>query len=514
MSFSRVAILLLLATLAAMLPHALMQDWSGTEGRRVQIAMEMARSGQWLVPTLFGEPTFAKPPLHYWILCGANAVFGDGYLAMRAPSILAVWLLSLLAFGLHRRAFSEAAAWIAALGVVASPLVVAHFATAEIDPIFACLTAASLWLLAFGVAREKWLALVAAGVLSGLALLQKGPPFLLFAVGAWLVWLRRRGLRGFLVYAVPMCALPGAWIALVMSSPVAIDEAAATANTETLGRLVGYDLEHYLKELLEIPLLFVRAVLVQAPLVFWCFWEHRSKRDARMGPEDLTLRMCSGAAVLAVALLALFPDKPTRYLLPNVPLFTFAVAPAVAHYALRASKLGHVATGSIRAIGIVGALLLIALPWIPSPIPPRTPVLAVVAALVPLWVRTPRAMIAMCLWLPVLAGWTALADWRDRHVVSPRAVAVHGARLDHELRRLGATETTIEAYGHVHGGLLLSTGLLPSGQENVRRVPKSRFLLIEARGSTQLPPRDDYVERLRLCTGREVFVVEERRDGR
>jgi hypothetical protein len=389
-------------------------------------------------------------------------------------------------------------------------MVVAHFATAEIDPVFACFTAGSLWSLAFGVARERKLALVAAGVLGALALLHKGPPYLLFASGAWLVWLRRRGMRGFLYYAVPLCALPGVWIALVLTSPIAISEASATASTETVGRLFG----HEWIELLEIPLLLVRAVLVQAPLVFWCFWEHRSKRDARMDPDDLTLRMCSGAAVLAVALLALFPDKPTRYLLPNVPLFTFAVAPAVAHYALRASKLGHIATGSVRVLGVLGALTLLALPWIPAPIPPRTPVLAVVAALMPMWVRTPRAMVAMCLWLPVLAGWTALADWRDRHVIGPRAVAVHGVRMEHELRRLGATSETVEGYGHVHGGLLLGASLLPLGQEYVRRAPTARFLLLEAKGVSALPARPDYEERLRLCTGRGVWVVEERRAGR
>lgn len=510
MSTTRASLVLLLVVVVAMLPQALWPDWNGTEGRRVEIAAEMVRTGDLVVPTLYFEPTFAKPPLHYWILGAVQKGFGQGFLSMRVPSIAAVWALAVLAFALHRRWFGAPAAWIAALGVATSPLVVAHFATAEIDPIFACFTAASLWTLAVGVARERRGLLFAAGVLGGLALLQKGPPYLVFAAGAWLAWLRHRRLRGFLVYALPLVALPAAWVFALMANPATSAAATGAASVETVGRFFG----HTWQDLFEVPLFFVRAALVQAPLVFWCFWEHRSQRDARMSAEDLTLRMCSGSAILAVFLLAFFPDKSTRYLLPNVPLFTFAVAPAVAHYALRASRLGHVARGFVRAMAVVGALALIALPWVPGPVPPRTPVLALVLALAPLWLRTPRALVAACLLLPVLGGFTALADWRDRAAIGSRATAVHGPLLDRELRRLGAAEPTLEVYGHVKGGVLLGAGLLPRGQEYPHVEPKARFLLLEAAGIGRLPARSGYDERLRLCAGRDTWIVEERRDAR
>lgn len=510
MSTPRAAVVLLFAVLLAMLPAALWSDWNGTEGRRVEIAAEMVRTGDLVVPTLYFEPTFAKPPLHYWILGAVQKAFGSGFLAMRAPSMVAVWALAVLAFALHRRWFGAPAAWIAALGVSTSPLVVAHFSTAEIDPVFACLTASSLWLLAVGVARDRRGLLLAAGVLGGAALLHKGPPYLLFAAGAWLAWLRHRRLRGFAFYALPLVVLPAAWVFALTSSPAVAQAASSAAGVETVGRFLG----HTWQDLFEVPLFVARAVLVQAPLVFWCFWEHRSQRDARMSAEDLTLRMCSGAAVLAVFLLAFFPERSTRYLLPNMPLFTFAVAPAVAHYALRASKLGHVAHGLVRALAVVGALGLIALPWISGPVPPRTPILALVLALAPLWLRTPKALVAACLWLPLLAGWTVLGDFRDRAVAGSRATFVHGSSLERELRRLGATESTIEVYGHVKGGLVLGAGLLPRGQEYPKAEPKARFLLLEAAGLGALPARPNYEERLRLCAGRDTWIVEERKDAR
>lgn len=502
-----VALVLLAAAFVALYPQSQLHEWIGTEGRRVQIALEMLESGDWRVPLLFGEPTLAKPPLHYWILAGSERLFGLGWLSMRLPSILAVWLLSVLAYGLHRRAFGAAAAWIAALGILCSPIVVSQFPTAEIDPIFACLTAGSLWLLAFGVARTSAAALLCAGLVGGLALLHKGPPYFLFAAGAWLVWLRHRRMRGIWVYLAGLLAPPGLFALSLVGIELPAADVAAAANVEVVDRFFG----HRLEDFLEIPGFLLRALLIQAPLVFWCFWEHRSVRDARMGPEDLTLRMCSGAAVLAVVLLACFPAKPTRYLLPNVPLFTFAVAPAVAHYAQKASRLGRLALGVVRTVGVVGAIGLLALPWLPAPLPWRAGVLFLAAALAPMVVRTPRGLVAMFLALPVIGAWTGLADYRDAYPKSPRAVSPHVPLFLDELKRVGAPAAELEGFGHLRGGLLLEAGILPKGQETPHRPPQSRWLLMEG---GPLPPRPGYVERLRLCLPRETFVLEEQKAGR
>jgi len=43
------------------------------EGRYVGVALEMLRSGDWLVPTLDGLPYFHKPPLFYWITSASLA---------------------------------------------------------------------------------------------------------------------------------------------------------------------------------------------------------------------------------------------------------------------------------------------------------------------------------------------------------------------------------------------------------------------------------------------------------
>ncbi len=508
MSTVRAAALLFFVVALASLPQGLLPDWTGTEGRRVQIALEMLQSGDFVVPTLFFEPTFAKPPLHYWILTAAHSWLGDSHLAMRVPSMLAVWMLATLAFSLLRRAFSEPAGWIGALGVATAPLVVHSYFSAEIDPIFACLTAASLWMLAFGAAKENASAMFMAGILGAGALMSKGAPYLLFATGAWVVWLRHRRMRGALVYFVPLILLPTIWVWMLMYATPASADAADVASRETVGRLASYGWKH----LLELPGYFVRAAAIQAPFVFWCFWEHRGKRDARMGADDLMLRMCSAAAIVAVLLLAVFPSKPTRYLLPNVPLFTFAVAPAVAHYALHAGRIGASGSFILRTLGVLGSLMLVALPWVPAPMPSRTPVFALALALAPLLVRTPRALVAMCLWLPLVANWTVLADWRERWLDGPRTVEPYANLFATELRRMGAGPDTLEGYGHVHAGILLGADLLPVGQEEPRRAPTKRFVVSENTGVRRLG--DDYAPRLLLRAGNVEFLVDEKIEKR
>lgn len=499
----RSALLLLAIAVVACGPRAVLPDWTGTEGRRVQIAAEMVRGGDWLVPTLGGEPTLAKPPLHYWLLAAVQRWSGDGFVAMRAPAVLLVWLLAVLAFALHRRAFGAGAAWVAALGVLCAPVVVYEFVSAEIDPPFACCTAASIWCLAYGVARRRRAVLAAAGVLGGLALLLKGPVYFVFAAGALLVfWRHRRGEAAW-VFALPLLVVPALWLVPLLSR-VSWDESLGTAGDETVGRLWTYQWRH----VLETPVFWLKALLVQMPLLCWCFWEYRSRRDARMGPEDLTLRMCSGAAVLAVALLSLFPGKPTRYLLPNVPLFTFAVAPAVAHYARRSPALGRFARGALRAVGAAGALGLLVVAFLPMPLPARAPAFLLIAGLVPLLVRTPRALVAMCFWLPVAGAWTLIADHRDAWAVGPRAVAPHGPLLRGELEALDAL-SDLSTFGHVDGGILLAAGLLPPGHEAAQRPPSTRFVLRED-PAPPLPDLPGYDERVRICLPGEVFVIEER----
>ncbi len=497
------ALLLLAATVAALLPTWVRGDWDGTEGRRVQIALEMLRGDSWMVPLLNAEPTWAKPPLHYWLIMLCHEWFGDSYLSLRLPGVLAAWLSAFVAGELLRRWFGATAGWIAAFGLVCSPIVLFKWPTAEIDPLFASLVGMSVWLLATGVARERALLVAASGLCAGLAFMQKGPPMFLFTAGAYLVWWRHRRLRYALLHFAPMAIVVAAYFAPLWTWFVDAGSMLAVANEESVGRLTLFRLQH----LLETPAYLLRAVSVMLPLGLWWSWDRRGTRGARLSEGDLTLRMCSGGAVLGVVLLMFFPGRPTRYLMPNVMLFTFAVAPAVAHYWGLCGEVPRFARRALRVVGLLGAAVLLAAPFVPRA-GDAVVGIALAAAVAPLLVRRPRDVVLACLLLPLVGSWTVGLERSLRWSESKRARAAAGALLRRELDSLGVTED-LGAYGHIDSPTLLAGDLWLEGSEFRRRVPDRRWVLQEEKPWRPLDAAS-YELRWRMVTSYKTFVVHER----
>src|SRR5881396_3806992 len=73
------------------------------EPRYAAVARQMALSGDWITPRLWGEPWFEKPALLYWMIAAAfRAGLGDD-LAPRAPvALLAVLFLGFFFWSLRR----------------------------------------------------------------------------------------------------------------------------------------------------------------------------------------------------------------------------------------------------------------------------------------------------------------------------------------------------------------------------------------------------------------------------
>ncbi len=79
---------------AVLVPAALLTNLGlialyGDEGIRAQVALEMAYSGNWVTPTLFGEFYYNKPPLYNWILALCFRLTGrTDEFAVRLPTVL------------------------------------------------------------------------------------------------------------------------------------------------------------------------------------------------------------------------------------------------------------------------------------------------------------------------------------------------------------------------------------------------------------------------------------------
>ena len=68
------------------------------EGSNAEAAREMVESGDWITPTLNGEPRFAKPVFIYWLMSGAYHMMGVSEFTARFPSALFLVLLIVLQY--------------------------------------------------------------------------------------------------------------------------------------------------------------------------------------------------------------------------------------------------------------------------------------------------------------------------------------------------------------------------------------------------------------------------------
>lgn len=166
-----------------LLPAALLYPTLGfhllepDEGRYAQIPREMLRHGEWVVPTLQGEPYLDKPPLMYWLVALSYQAFGVSPAAARLVPAACVHLTILVVYLLGRRSVGERAAFWAALLLSVAPGFVGIARLLLLDGLLVLCVTTSV-LCGFEAVRTGQLRLgwwIASAVASGLGFLTKGP---------------------------------------------------------------------------------------------------------------------------------------------------------------------------------------------------------------------------------------------------------------------------------------------------------------------------------------------------
>ena len=180
------------------------------EPRYASIGREMARSGDWVTPRLWGAPWFEKPALLYWMTAAGFRLGLDEDLAPRLPVALAG--LGFLAFYWRtlRRHFGPRAGWYAAAILGTSGTWVAYSSVGVTDlPMTAAFAAAMLVALDWVETGERRRLPLAAALL-GAAVLAKGlvpvvlaAPLLLVRPRRALDWFRPFPVAAFLAVAAP-----------------------------------------------------------------------------------------------------------------------------------------------------------------------------------------------------------------------------------------------------------------------------------------------------------------------
>lgn len=167
------------------------------EPRYASIGREMAESGDWVTPRLWGEAWFEKPVLLYWLVAAASRVGLSTDLAPRLPvALLGAGFLAVF-WWLLREQWGARAAWFstAILGTSAGWMAYSRLAVTDI-PLSVCFGLFGLLSMRAmqdgGAGRLPWAgaALGAAVLAKGLVPLVLAAPVLWFTRSRWRLWWR------------------------------------------------------------------------------------------------------------------------------------------------------------------------------------------------------------------------------------------------------------------------------------------------------------------------------------
>jgi 4-amino-4-deoxy-L-arabinose transferase-like glycosyltransferase len=182
------------------------------EPRYAWIARDMAETGDWVTPRLYGKPWFEKPVLYYWGAALSFKLFGISEAAARLPSAISAFLATLALAWLAWRTYGEECArWLLLLLPTSVGMIGFSHAAATDMPFAGMLTIAmACAAVVLGLTRRvsglvltnpalenentsilphtPWLALLLFGFFLGLAVLAKGPAAIILSGGAIFFW--------------------------------------------------------------------------------------------------------------------------------------------------------------------------------------------------------------------------------------------------------------------------------------------------------------------------------------
>ena len=490
----RPALALLILAILAFAPHFDYPEWRGTEARRVQVAFEMVETGDYLTPTLWDEPTLTKPPFYYWMLAGSTGLFGVESWSMRLPSVLGFWLLSVFGFAFLRRWFDSPTAWMGAAGVLLSPVLMFDGPFAEIDPVFAAMTALSLLCLTDGVFENRRSRILLAGVLGGIAMMTKGPPYLMFFVGPIVLWWRHSRLRGIAWFLVPV-VLPIAVYTAMLKATLPTGDVVNVAVQESIGRL-----SFWTADALEgLPQHFAWSIgvlsLPFAPWLVTWFKTTRTQKSTDAKRQNFLL----WGAIGSVLLLCFSQTRSPRYMQPAVPMAIMGLAPLVAA-SLRTTV--PVPRWACRALLILGALAgvgLVAIAWLPFPYPGTTFIGLLALGCVAFIAHSQRHLAVYSLAVPLVIAWSGFPDRVLYFTHASEFGPATAGALVRELSTRGIDQ--VGTYGQVDSGVLVHTreairSLRVEGDPEMRREPSERWILVQDRGYVKYPERRESESRV------------------
>ena len=359
--------LLLAAVIVLGAGLGLRDPWPADEPRFALIARDMVHSGQWLFPHIAGELYSDKPPLFMWLVAALYAITGELRVAFLLPSLLAGLGMLALVHDLARRLWDRRVAMLAGWLLLASVQFALQARSAQLDALVAFWTTLGLYgLLRHLLLGPDWRWYAAAGLAMGCGVITKGVgflPLLVLLPWAWWRWRRPASLplvtgswRQWLLGPAAMLLPIAAWLGpMLLVTWWSGDPALAAYRDDLLFRQTvtryGDAWTHlrpawyYLLEV--IPWAWLPATLALPWLL--PAWRRR------LAAGDARLALLLGFTAAVLVFFSLSAGARGVYLLPALPAFVLAAAPALADGLLQ-----HVGLRRLSAAsgGLVGLLLI------------------------------------------------------------------------------------------------------------------------------------------------------------
>jgi 4-amino-4-deoxy-L-arabinose transferase-like glycosyltransferase len=332
--------------------------WKPDEISGFGLIYSMLQNGDWLVPTIAGEPFMDKPPLFYWTATLLAKLFSP-LLPLHDGARLASGLytaLTLLFVGLAgRKLYGENRGWAAAIILIGclGMLVSAHQMTTDLGLLAGC----AMMLYGFALSKESFLrAGTFIGTGMGIGFMSKGfisPILFMFIAAAlplsfhgWRIRQYYLSLLAGILFALPWLTI---WpVLLYQHSPQSFSDWAWTHN---VGKWVSYaksgpgmDSLYYLENL---PWLAWPAL----PLAAWVVWKSRKRLSQR---DDLQLPLV-GFTVMLITL-SLASDIEEVFALPMLLPITLLATASL-------SMLKRGAANALDWFGIMTFALIAILMW-------------------------------------------------------------------------------------------------------------------------------------------------------
>ncbi len=302
------------------------------ETRYLSVAWEMWQRGDFLVPSLNGEPYSHKPPLLFWLIHASWWLFGVSELAARlvAPvlGLAVLWLTARLAARLwpqpqqHFGFIVASAPWLLFGGLFWH-----NFYTLVQFDLLLVLAALLAWHGVLEARSRPWRGWLLVGFAIGVGVLSKGPVILVPVLPAvllapwWYQHERPGSWTGWYLGGLAALVL-GTAVALLWALPAG--QAGGESYREAIfwGQSAGRMVDSFAHQagwwsyLIWLPLMWLP----------WVLWPSLWRGARQTGRPDSGMRFCLAVLLPALLVFSLISGKQGKYLLPLFPLLALLMA--------------------------------------------------------------------------------------------------------------------------------------------------------------------------------------------